>query len=184
MKPVRSVSGMTLAEVLLATALASFAMVGILTSFISLQRSFTAAQEDMVEVNRFIQVQSRLALDLRNVVAITQMSPSRLELRVRYYDDADTADRQVEYQVDGAAGTLVRMENGQSQVLMRRLVDGSFEYFRRSPNGAEVPAISAAEVNAVRISLVPDHHSPGGGIDRRAAVFTSSLFQLRRVVLP
>ncbi|WP_221032801.1 PulJ/GspJ family protein [Actomonas aquatica] len=176
--------GFTLAEVLLATTLGAFAMVGVLTAFISLQRSFVAAQEDMVEVNRFIFVQEQLGLDLRNTVALVSMGPEALTLRVRYYEDGPKDERVVTYRVDAAAGEFRREEGGEERVLMNQLVDGAFHYFRRGVGGVEQVAATTAEVNAVRVSLVPNHHSAGGGIERSAAVFTSSLFQLRRIALP
>lgn len=175
--------GFSLVEVLVATTLASFAMVGVMSCFIALQRSHVAAVDSMVETNRFILVQDQLGVDLRNAVAVTQLSSTVFAVRVRLYDDGPADDTVVTYAFDPAAGTLSRNANGYTQVLMRNLTDAGFVYFRRSADGTRQQTTAAAEVNAVRVTLTPSNQRVGGAAQAQT-LLSSSLIQLRRISFP
>ncbi|MCF3650512.1 PilW family protein [Synoicihabitans lomoniglobus] len=176
-------SGFTLSELLIATTIGSFAMAGILTAFLSLQRSYAATSDSIMETSRFVVVQDQLGVDLRSALAVTTAQPQQLGLRVRYYSDSEAEDHVVTFRFDRGTGELTREREGNRYVLMAQLRDATFTYYRRSSSGQTEETSAAAEVNAVRISVTPDQDRVGG-LQRRQSVFASSLFQLRRIAFP
>src|SRR5690606_21369482 len=128
----RCAAGFSLTELLVSTAIASFAIAGVLATFVAIQRCYAATSDSIMETNRFVVVQDQLGLDLRNAVSVVESAPTRLRVTVRYYDDEATASRLVTYTFDASTGTLRRLVGNSTQVIMNDLDAAAFTYFRRS----------------------------------------------------
>lgn len=183
MKSARHQRGFSLVEVLIATTIGTFAMTGVLTTFIALQRSYAATADSILETNRFIVVQDQLGLDLRNAVAVTAAEPARLVVQVNYYGDTEGTTQAVIYEFHRNTGVLERRAGEGRRNLMTGLTESVFVYYRRNADGGRAETNAAADVNAVQITVTPENFRMGGA-DRPRTVFASSLFQLRKVVFP
>ena len=178
----KRVAAFSLTELLVSTAITSFAIAGIMTTFIAIKRGYAATSDSIAETNRFVVVQDQLGLDLRNAVSVVASDPDRLSVGVRYFSDLPGSSRLVTYVFDAGTGRLTRTADGNTYHIMSDLSAAVFTYYRRSIGGEVASTQIAAEVNAVQLTLTPQMRS--GVATSVQAAYATALFQLRRIVFP
>ena len=142
----RSRAGMTLVEVVVASAVGSLLAVAVASFIIYSARSF-------VSIMNYSEMQgdSRNALDIitqeiRQATALTSYSTNNLTF--------DLGGTPLSYTYDAAAKTLIRSRGGENKTLLRQCDTLTFSIFQRNPVGGtydQYPTATAATCKLVQL---------------------------------
>lgn len=140
-------AGLTLVEVIVATTLFGLLIAAVLSSFVFIlrsERSLANYTEMNAEARGMLELLGR---DAKSAVAVTNFTATRLTLVVPTNTSGGTAE--VTYELDAAAGRLVRATGGQATTLVGDVGDLVFRYL----NSNNAVTTSLAELKQVQLSL-------------------------------
>jgi len=179
----RANAALTLPEIVVSLAVASFVVMGALSLFVLLQRTFYSASETTKFNARSRVTQDRLVDEFRALESIDSILVDADGHSRRFtgqlVDLGSGAPRQVTYSFAGAQSALVRtdVDSGTSLTLMDELSDARFTFFQRSGIGSAAQTNAPLAVNAIKVDLIP--------VERRATLWgnnepiQSAVVQLR-----
>lgn len=140
----RPTGGFTLVEVMIAAALSSFILAGVLSTFLFLGRSGVNVQNYSDMESQARKALETFAEDVRQASAITWNSAVSMTLVV------NTAS--IVYEYDSSAGTFSRQTAGTTRRLISGITAGSFTFKSYNIAGNELPLVTAANWTAATSS--------------------------------
>jgi prepilin-type N-terminal cleavage/methylation domain-containing protein len=148
----RGQAGLTLIELLVSTAIASFVAIGLASLVFYTSRSFAAMANyvDLDQTSR--QALDIMSRDIRQAKRLLQADSTSLTI-----EDADGGT--LSYDWDPNEGTLVRSKNGtpDSEPLLKECIDLEFSVYQRNPKDGvydQYPAATAATCKLVQLHWV------------------------------
>lgn len=143
----RSDAGLSLTEVIVATALLGLLATAVMTSFIFLLRGekSLAHYTEMNSTSR--ELLELLSRDAKSAVAVTNFTTTSLTLTVPQDTAGSTAD--ITYEYDPSTKTILRETPGATTTLVRNVESFTFRYL----NSNNAITSSLAELKQVQLSL-------------------------------
>jgi prepilin-type N-terminal cleavage/methylation domain-containing protein len=143
----RRAAGFTLAEVMVASAVASLLFMGLASFSLYTSRACTAMANYSEIESQSRQALDRLCRQIRQSKGLTEYAPDRVTVK-------DSDDQPLTFAYDAASKTLSRTKGGQSQVLLAGCDYLRFDIFQRTPKSNSFEAFPATTPAACKMVQV------------------------------